>query len=335
MKKSPARTVAALIAAAALVLTGCSSGGAQQTAPAGGGSAAGTDGDYAIGITQIVAHPSLDAAREGFKQAFADAGLSATFDEDNAQGDPATATSIAGKLNTGNYDLILAIATPTAQATAQVVITKPVLFTAVTDPVAADLVASNEAPGGNVTGTTDLNPVADQIGLIKQVRPDARTVGVIYSSGEVNSAVQVELARAAAQAEGLELVEKTITNTGEVAQAAAALDTDAIYVPTDNNAVSGLAAIVQVAEQKQIPLVVGEGDSVRAGGLITTGIDYRDLGRQTGEMAIRVLRDGADPATMPVEAQREYTTYVNPQAAERMGVTVPADLLAGATDVSS
>lgn len=324
MRKS--RTVAALIATAALALAGCSSGGGT----AGGGA----DKEYRIGITQIVAHASLDAAREGFKEAVQEAGLKATFDENNAQGDQATATSIATKFNTGNYDLVLAIATPTAQASAQVITNKPILFTAVTDPVAAQLVQSNERPGGNVTGTTDMNPVADQIKLVKRLRPDARTVGVIYSSGEVNSAVQVELARTAAQAEGLELVEKTVTNTGEVSQAAATLTVDAIYVPTDNNVVSGLSSVVQVAEQKKIPLIVGEGDSVRGGGVITTGIDYRKLGHQTGEMAVRILKDGADPATMPVEAQKEYTTYVNTAAAQRMGVTIPPDLLAGATDVT-
>ncbi|WP_432557625.1 ABC transporter substrate-binding protein [Granulicoccus sp. GXG6511] len=334
MKKSPARALAALIATAALALAGCSNGGTTQ--PAGGGDGGGgADQEYRIGVTQIVAHPSLDAAREGFKEAVEEAGLNVTYDENNAQGEQATATAIAQKFNTGNFDLVLAIATPTAQASAQVITNKPILFTAVTDPVAAKLVESNEAPGSNVTGTTDMNPVADQIALVKKLKPEARTVGVLYSSGEVNSEVQVELAKAAAEKEGLELVLKTVTNTGEVSQAAATLDVDAIYVPTDNNVVSGLAAVVQVAEQKKIPLIVGEGDSVRGGGVITTGIDYRQLGKQTGEMAVRILKDGADPASMPVEDQKEYTTYVNKGAAERMGVTIPEDLLAGATDVSS
>ncbi|MDO5682863.1 MAG: ABC transporter substrate-binding protein [Propionibacteriaceae bacterium] len=334
MKKSPARGIAALVVTAALALAGCSSGGT-TTQPSGGGDGGGAAKEYRVGVTQILAHQSLDAAREGFKEALADAGLKVTYDENNAQGEQATATAIAQKFNTGNVDLVLAIATPTAQASAQVITNKPILFTAVTDPVAAKLVASTDKPGANVTGTTDMNPVADQIALVKKLKPEAKTVGVIYSSGEVNSEVQVELAKEAAKAEGLELVEKTITNTGEVAQAAASLDVDAIYVPTDNNVVTGLAAVVQVTEQKKIPLVVGEGDSVRAGGIITTGIDYRQLGYQTGEMAVRILKDGADPATMPVEAQKEYTTFVNKKAAERMGVTIPEDLLTGATDVSS
>ncbi len=330
MKKSPVRALAAIAAATALALTGCASGGAGT--PAASGSVAAKT--YKIGVTQIVAHPSLDAAREGFKQALKEAGINATYDEQNAQGDQATATAIANKFNSG-YDLVLAIATPTAQASAQVITKTPILFTAVTDPVAAQLVKSNEAPGANVSGTTDMNPVADQIKLVKTVKPTAKTVGVIYSSGEVNSEVQIKLARAAAQAEGLTLVEKTVTNTGEVAQAAAALEVDAIYVPTDNNVVSGLASIVQVAEAKKIPLVVGEGDSVKKGGLVTYGIDYTKLGHQTGEMAVKVLQGKAQPATMAVESQKELKLYVNTKAAARMGITLPADLVAKATDVGA
>lgn len=332
MKKSSVRALAALVAATALALAGCSTGTPAASPSASGSAAART---YKIGITQIVAHPSLDASREGFKKAIADAGLKATFDEKNAQGEFATATSIANTFNSGGYDLVLAIATPTAQASAQVITKIPILFTAVTDPVVAELVKTNEAPGGNVTGTNDMNPVADQIKIVKTVKPDARTLGVIYSSGEVNSEVQVKLARVAAAAEGLTLVEKTVTNTGEVSQAAASLEVDAIYVPTDNNVVSGLASVVQVAEQKKIPLIVGEGDSVAKGGLITYGIDYNKLGYQTGQMAVKILSGAAKPATMPVESQAEYGWYVNTKAAARMGITIPADLLAKATDVGA
>lgn len=329
MLRSPARVATGIAAAITIALTGC----AQAAAP----SAQSTDAQsspaqraYKIGITQIVAHPSLDAAREGFKKALADAGLEVTYDEQNAQGDQATATNIANKFNAGELDLILAIATPTAQASAQVITSKPLLFTAVTDPVAAQLVDSADAPGGNVTGTSDMNPVAEQIALVKRVAPDAKTVGVIYSSGEVNSEVQVKVAREAAAAQGLTLVEKTVTNTGEVQQAASALDVDAIYVPTDNNVVAGLEAVIQVAESRKIPLVAGEGDSVAKGALVTYGIDYTKLGYQTGEMAVRILTQGADPATMPVETQQELTLVVNSDAASRMGVELPADLLADA-----
>lgn len=286
---------------------------------------------YSIGITQIVTHTSLDAAREGFKAALEAAGLSVTYDEQNAQGDQATATSIATKFASADLDLVLAIATPAAQAVAQAVTTIPVLFTAVTDPEAAELVATAEVPGANITGTTDMNPVAEQIGLIKKFSPEATSVGIIYSSGEVNSEVQVELAKTAAAAEGLTVKEATITNSSEVQQAAATLtDVSAIYVPTDNNVVSALPSVLQVGEDNQIPVIVGEADSVRNGGLATYGIDYTKLGEQTGQMAVRILVDGDDPATMPVETQAEYSLVINSAAAGLMGVAIPDDLQADA-----
>lgn len=335
MKRNPVIVVAGLVAALSLALAGCA--GTPAAAPASnpaatGGAAQSPAGDkeYKVGITQIVAHPSLDAAREGFKKALADAGLKVTYDEKNAQGDQSTNTAIVTTFAGAKLDLVLAIATPTAQAAAQAITDTPVLFTAVTDPVAAKLVASNEKPGANVTGTSDMNPVAEQIALVKKLRPDAKTVGIIYSSGEVNSEVQVKAAREAAATEGLEVVEKTITNTGEVQQAANSLDVDAIYVPTDNNVVAGLESVIQVAEAKQIPLVAGEGDSVEKGAIVTYGIDYSKLGYQTGEMAVKVLKDGAKPGDLPVETQKDLLVYVNNAAAQRMGVTIPEDVLKGA-----
>lgn len=315
---------AAGLAALAGPLAACSSDSSSS------GSSSST---YSIGIMQILTHSSLDAAREGFKAAFSDAGITCDFDEENAQGDQTTATNIATKFASQNLDLVLAIGTPAAQAAAQAVTQIPVLFTAVTDPTSAQLVASADAPGGNVTGTSDMNPVAEQIGLIKQIKPEAASVGFLYSSGEVNSQVQIDLARAAAEDQGLSVQEKTITNTAELQQAAETFDVDSLYVPTDNNVVSGLATVVALCEDRRIPLIVAEGDSVRNGGVITYGIDYVKLGRQTGEMAMRILRDGADPATMAVETQSDLTVYVNESAASAMGVTIPADLLDGAEKV--
>ncbi|TBT86637.1 ABC transporter substrate-binding protein [Propioniciclava sinopodophylli] len=333
MKRNPVIVVAGLVAALSLAVTGCASGAPATSAPAstaGTSAAPAADREYKIGISQYVSHASLDAARDGFKEALADAGLKVTYDEKNAQTDAATNTTIATTFASADLDLVLAIATPSAQAAAQAIADTPVLFTAVTDPVAAKLVASADAPGANVTGTSDMNPVAEQIALIKKLKPEARTVGIIYSSGEVNSEVQVAAAKEAAAKEGLEVVERTITTTAEVQQAANALEVDAIYVPTDNNVVSALESVVQVAETKQIPLVVGEGDSVAKGGIITYGLDYTKLGYQTGEMAIKVLKGEAQPATMPVETLKDLKVYVNKAAAERMGITVPADLLDGA-----
>lgn len=317
--------IAATAAAAVLALAGCS-GSATSTDASTPASPAGEA--YSIGITQITTHTALDSAREGFKKAFEDAGIQVKYDEQNAQGDQATATSIASKFASSDLDLVLAIATPSAQAAAQSITKVPVLFTAVTDPVSAQLVNSLEAPGSNITGTTDMNPVADQISLVKEFAPKAKTLGVIYSSGEVNSEVQVELAKEAAAKDGLQIVESAVTNSAEVQQAAQDLASkvDAIYVPTDNTVVSALASVVQAAEDAKIPLIAGEANSVAQGALATYGIDYSKLGYQTGEMAIRILKEGAEPASLPVEAQKDYELTVNTTTLKALGLELPASL---------
>lgn len=329
MNRSSLIKVGAGLFASALMLTGCGSGGGSE----GGGDEAGSSEPVQIGITQIVEHPSLDAARKGFKAALKENGYeNAKFDEQNAQGDQATATTIASQFASDNKDLVLAIATPTAQAAAQTITDIPVLITAVTAPVEAGLVDSLEEPGGNVTGTSDLNPVEKQLSLVKELAPDAKSVGIVYSSGEVNSEVQVKIAREAAKKMGLKVQEATVSNSSEVQQAANSLNTDAIYVPTDNAVVSALKSVVQVAESKQIPLIVGEANSVKGGGVATYGIDYEKLGHQTGMMAVEVL-EGADPATMPIETLEDIQLVINTKAAERMGVEVPQDLLDQADQV--
>ncbi|CRH93857.1 ABC transporter substrate binding family protein [Chlamydia trachomatis] len=170
-----------------------------------------------------------------------------------------------------------------------------------------------------------MNPVEEQIKLVKQFTPKAKSLGIIYSSGEVNSEVQVKLAKTIAESEGLSVKETTITNSAEVQQAAQDLagTVDAIYVPTDNTVVSAFASVVQAAEDAKIPLIAGEADSVAHGALATYGIDYATLGYQTGQMAIKILTEGADPATMPVESQSEYELTVNKTTLEAIGVTLP------------
>lgn len=321
--KKPLVLVAAV---SALLLSACG-GGAQSGESGDAAGSASSTGGYTIGITQLLSHPSLDAAREGFKQAFTDAGVEATFDEKNAQGDQSTAADIAGTFNSGDYDLVLAIATPTAQAAAQAITDKPVLFTAVTDPVDAGLVDSLEAPGGNLTGTSDANPVKEQLQLITDIVPGAKKIGIVYSPGEANSLVQVEWAKAAATSLGLEIVEAPAVASADVLQAVDSLDVDAIYVPTDNVVVSSLETVLQVGETKKIPVFGAEGDSVARGAVATVGLNYTDLGIQTGKMALRILTEGADPATMPVETQTDPLVYVNTAAAERMGVEIPQEIL--------
>lgn len=324
MAFSRAKLITGLVATSALVLAGCSSGGEDDAAGGGGES-------YRIGINQLVQHPALDSATAGFKEAFSEAGVEVEFDEQNANGEQGTALTIAQQFASDDLDLALAVATPAAQAMAQNITDVPLLFTAVTDPVSAELVDSMEEPGANVTGTSDAAPIEKQLELLKEIVPDAETVGIVYASGEVNSQVQVDQAREAAGPLGLEIETQTVTTVNEIQQAVEALgDVDAIYVPTDNMVVSGIASLVQVAEGKQIPVIAAESGTVEGGAVATLGIDYTELGRQTGEMALRILRDGEDPATMPVETATEFTYVVNEDAAERQGVTIPEDILAEA-----
>ncbi len=326
-------------ATAGLVLSACGGASAPESEPASG-SDSGTEttsdaagDDYKICVSQLMSHPSLDASAEGFKEALSDAGLNATFDEQNANGDQSVASSIAGTFNSSDCDLILAIATPNAQAVAQAVTEKPVLFTAVTDPVAAELVDSMEVPGGNLTGTSDANPVGEQLELITEIVPDAKRIGVIYSPGETNSLVQVEWAKEAAKALDLEIVEAPAVSSQEVLQAAESVsDVDAIYVPTDNIVVTSLETVIKVGEDKKVPVFGAEGDSVERGTIGTYGLSYHDLGYQTGEMAVRILVDGEDPAAMAVETLSTPMLYLNTGAAERMGVTIPQELLDEVSD---
>lgn len=306
------------VALAALALTGCSAQPASNQ-----------DKKITVGIAQYVSHPSLDAAVAGFKRALDESELDVVYDEQNSQGDQGTANSIAGKFASNpNLDLILAVATPIAQTMVQNITETPILFTAVTDPVKAQLVNSLKEPGENVSGTTDLNPVAAQVDLVKQVHPQAKTLGIIYSAAEINSQVQADLAKEQARQLGLKVVEKTITNTSEVIQAVQALgQVDAIYVPTDNMVVSALGSVVSYAEENSILVVAAEADSVENGAALTYGLDYNQLGYQTGQMALKILRDGSSVADLPVESQENPQLVVNPQAAKRMGHELPAQMV--------
>ncbi len=317
------KLAATALAATSLMLSGC--------ADTGGAS----DAEFKIGIIQLVQHPALDAATEGFQTAFETAGIEAEFDVQNANGEQATAATIASSFaSDADIDLVLAVATPAAQSAASAITDVPVLFTAVTDPVEADLVESLEAPGMNITGTTDLNPVADQIELIKQIKPDVKSVGVVYSSGEVNSKVQVDLATEAAKKAGLKLETATVTNVGEIPTALDSLgDVDALYLPTDNTVISGLDAVLNYSDQKKIPVVSGDTDSVTGGATGTVGLNYNKLGEQTGEMAIRILKENADPASMPVESQSTFDLTLNKKAASNIGIELPKELLDEAVEV--
>ena len=333
MKLFKSAQIAAGLAATALVLAACGGGSGDS----GDSSTPAAEGPITIGIGQYVTHPSLDAVVTGFKKGMTAAGYTegdkVKYDFANAQADQANNTAMIGKFASDkDMKLVLAVATPTAQAAAQAITDIPVLFSAVTDPLAAKLVKSLEAPGGNVTGTSDKNPVKEQLELLKMIKPEAKSVGIVYSSGEVNSQVQVEWAKEAGKELGLSIEEKAISASSEVQQAAAALNVDAFYVPTDNAVVSALEGLIQVAQDKKIPVISADGESVKRGATATYGLNYEKLGEQTAEMAVKLLKGETQAATMPVETITKVELYLNTTAAEKIGLTFPADLLSEAAE---
>lgn len=314
------RTITGALAAA-LLLAGC---GTQATSPE----------TVSIGAVTIVSHPSLDLIWEGVQEELAEAGYvegeNLTLEFQNPQGDQATLTNIANTYAASSHDLFVAIATPPAQAMAQVVQDRPVVFASVTNPVTAGLVDSMASPGGNVTGTSDQLPTDEQLKLILEIDPTVETVGIVYSSSEVNAQVQAEAAIEAAEGLGIEIRTATILNTSEVQQAAESLEVDAYFTLVDNTVVAAMESMVQVAEQKQALLVSSDPDSVARGAAAALSTDYKAQGRQTARMIVRIL-EGEDPAETAVELQESLTTVVNAEAAQRMGVEIPASVLDRAT----
>jgi putative tryptophan/tyrosine transport system substrate-binding protein len=290
-----------------------------------------------VAVTQIVEHPSLDAVRNGLKEALDEAGYiegkTLRWEWLSAQGNPVTAAQIATKYAGANPDVIVAIATPSAQAAVSAAKNTPVIFSAVTDPVGAKLVASAEKPGGNVSGVSDLSPIDQQLALIREILPQAKTLGVIYSAGEDNSVSLIELVKAEAPNQGFTQVkEATVSASSEVAGAARGLVglVDAIYVPTDNTVVSALESVVQVGQDNDLPVFSGDTDSVKRGAIAGISFNYHDVGRQTGEMVVKVLK-GTRPSELPVEYVKAVQLFVNPVSAKEMGVTIP-DAVQGRAD---
>ena len=255
-----------------------------------------------IGVVQLVEHAALDAAYQGFvdglKEAGYEDGKNLTIDYQNAQGEQANCVTIAQKLVNDQNDLILAIATPAAQAVVNFTDTIPVLVTAVTDPASAKLVNSNELPGTNVSGTSDLNPVDAQVRLIKRILPDAKKIAFLFCSSEENSYFQVGLAKKTADEIGLEYVDATVSSSNEIQSVVESLvgKVDAIYAPTDNMIAAGMATVSMVSTPAGIPVFCGEAGMVDNGGFATYGLNYYELGKQTAAMAVDILENGKNPA---------------------------------------
>lgn len=289
-----------------------------------------------VGIVQLVEHAALDAANKGFVEGLASKGYkegqNIAYDRQNAQADQSNLQNIAHRFVNNKVNLICAIATPAAQTVANVTSDIPIVATAVTDYKTAKLVKDNAKPGTNVTGTTDMNPVEQQLDLLLKIVPNAKSVGTIYCSSEVNSQLQVDILKKAATAKGVTIKEATVSNVNDIQQAARSLvgKVQAIYVPTDNVLASAMPTLVSVTEEAKLPVICGEGGMVKAGGLATLGVDYYKLGFQAGEMAADILSGKSKPADMGIQAQKEFKAMVNLKEAEKIGLKVPEDVLKGA-----
>lgn len=317
--------VAAIAAMSVGMLAGCS-GGSQQE-----------EKTYKVGVVQLMQHGALDQSNQGMIDGLRDSGYeegkNLEINQQNAQGDQSNLQTIAQQFLADEVDIILSISTPATQVMAAATEEIPIVGTAITSFEQAGLVDSDEAPGTNVTGTHDMSPVAEQIDLLLQVVPDAKTVGTIYTSSEKNSQVQVEILKEVAAEKGLTVVERTISTVNDIQQAAQSLvgEVDAIWLPTDNNVASAMPQVVGVTDEAGLVTVCGEESMVYAGGTITYGINFYQIGYDAGVMAAKILNGESVPAEMPIQGPSDLNLVINPTAVEAIGVEIPADLMEKAT----
>lgn len=283
---------------------------------------------FRIGISQFITHQSLDATREGFvdelaKQGYVE-GKNIEIDLQNAQGEQRNLKTISQQLAESS-DVVLAIATPSAQSLANTTQTTPVIFSAVTDPVSAKLVESREHPGGNVTGTSDQSSdaISTQINLIKKVLPKAKTIGILYTQSEPNSVVQKDEAKRLLEEKGFSVVEKTILDSNNVKAAAESLmaEVDMVFVPTDNIISSTMETVKQVSIKHKVPVFGGSTEMIAVGGLYNYGTNYEELGRQTARMLVRVLK-GEKPENIAVELPEKLELHTNQEMADALGIDI-------------
>jgi len=332
MKRVVSITVSLLLTVMLLVTAaGCSSTGNNAgQSPA--------DDKIKIGIVQIVEHPSLNTIRESFIAQMAEKGYrdgeNIIIDYQNAQNDQTNLKTICQKFSNNRYDMIVAIATPSAQAAVGETKEIPVVFSACTDPVGSGLVSSLEKPGGNVTGTSDAVSAEKIMELALRITPDIKTIGALYNSGETNSIAVIDNLKEYAAKNGMTVIEATVTNSSEVQQAAASLadKADAIFSPIDNTIASAMPVVSQVAKQAKIPVYVGADSMVKDGGLATYGINYVELGQETANIAIQIL-EGQKPGDIPVKTMDDMEIYINKTTAEAIGITIPEDIINEAAQI--
>ena len=331
------RTFAKGLAGTAVALGGLGIAGCSDNAASGSAASSGTT--YRIGVLQLTQHSALDAANEGFIRALDESGISYEADQQNANNEQSACTTIASTFVNDGVDLILAIATPAAQACLNATTEIPIVGTAITDFAESGLVESNDTPGGNLTGTSDMNPVADQIALLTQLVPDAAQVGLLYCTAESNSEIQIQMAEEALDDAGLGHERYSFSSTNELQTVVETMvgQVDAVYAPTDNTVAAAMAQVASTADAAGIPTIVGCDTMVEDGGTASYSINYRDLGYRAGEMAVQILTEGADPATMPVETMGadECDLVYNQQTADEIGVDVSSLASDGGTDVSA
>ena len=291
-----------------------------------------------VAVTAIVEHPALDACRKGIRDALAAAGYedgkNLKFVYESAKGSTDAATAIARKFVRDKASVIVAISTPSAQAAVAAAAAIPVVFAAVTDPLGAKLVRDMYTPGGNVTGVSDLAPVKKHIALIHKISPNARTIGILFNPNEPNSYTLVSLMKSTAMGVNMTLVRAPARTAAEVPAAAQGLvgKADVIFVPTDNTIVAALDAVIKVGLDNRIPVYAGDVDAVKRGAIAAIGVDYYNLGRQAGNIVVRILA-GADPGKIAVAGVEETNLYVNPGTAAKIGVTIPEDVISQADEV--
>lgn len=322
MKNLMKKLTAALLGAA--LLTASFAGCASNAGEAGG------DKKLNVGIVQLMEHPSLNTIRESFLEEMKALGYSEddiTFDYQEGQGEQTNLNSICQKFAGDKKDLIVAIATQSAQAAAASSKEIPVLFSAVTDPVAAKLLSDPEHPDKNSTGTSDAIPVDQVFQLAGKLTPNAKTFGLLYNSSEVNSVSVINEVKAYCSAHGIQVVEATVTNTSEVAQAVQSLigRVDAIYSPIDNTVASAMPTVTQLTREAKLPVYTGADSMVADGGLATVGIDYTVLGKQTARMADKLLK-GTPVSEIPVEILDNFAVVINQTTADALGITIPDEL---------
>ncbi|MDO5136037.1 MAG: ABC transporter substrate-binding protein [Eubacteriales bacterium] len=298
------------------------------------------DTTYTVGICQLVQHEALDAATQGFKDALTEAlGESVTFDEQNAQGDSNTCSTIINSFVSNNVDLIMANATPALQAAAAGTNEIPILGTSVTEyGVALEIDDFDGTVGGNISGTSDLAPLEQQAAMLKELFPDAKNVGLLYCSAEANSQYQVDTVKAALEELGYTCEFYAFSDSNDLSSVAttAASSSDVLYVPTDNTVASNTEIINNICLPEQVPVITGEEGICAGCGVATLSISYYDLGRATGEMAVRILRDGEDISAMPIEYAPNFTQKYNADICAELGVEIPDEYVAiGAEDDAS